>query len=181
MDSFFNFSYSGIDVLLCFVGEQLRDTDLLKELLDSFPWQQTVSTPLFSMLNWAILDGFHLSGNIADGIEKEKEKEFEAKEESFELKQDYTSDERIVTKSFEEEFYTKRIAKVIQLFPDTINEIDKKGQHFLSYVIRTNSVPLLEYFISINKHCVRFKDGTGKQAIHYIGKVFNMFFSQYSA
>jgi hypothetical protein len=59
--------------------------------------------------------------------------------------------------------------QVMELYPSSIQEIDKKGQHFLSYVIRTNSVPLLEYFIASNKNCVRYKDGTGKQAVHYVG------------
>ena len=63
------------------------------------------------------------------------------------------------------------MVQVIELYPESIQEIDKKGQHFLSYVIRTNSVPLLEYFIASNKNCVRYKDGTGKQAVHYVGEI----------
>lgn len=52
-------------------------------------------------------------------------------------------------------------------FPESINEIDKKGQHYMTYGIRTNALPLLETLINQNKSCVKFKDGTGKQAIHY--------------
>ena len=55
----------------------------------------------------------------------------------------------------------------LELFPETINEIDKKGQNFMSYAVRANSIPLVESLIAENKSCVKFKDASGKQAIHY--------------
>eukprot|EP01035_Chromulina_nebulosa_P029597 gene29597-39246_t len=154
-------------------GERLDNSNPLKDLMESIPWHQSTTDSLFYKLNWVILDGFHLSPNninsnkIVPDIRAKQEEindgsQFEAKSKV---------EEKISEKdSFYEEFYMRRVARVLEFYPDSIKEIDKKGQHFLSYVIRTNSMPLLEYFIASNKNCVRYKDGTGKQAVHYVAK-----------
>ena len=59
------------------------------------------------------------------------------------------------------------VHNILEHYPDSLNEIDKKGQHHLSYVLRTNSVRLLEDFLRMNRKVAGVKDGTGKYPIHY--------------
>lgn len=120
----------------------MESSNPLKDLIDSFPWNQGSNQSTWYMLNWAILDGFLLNGDKDDESGRDRdEKEYE----------------------FRNNFALQRVANVVKFFPDTVKEIDRKGQHFLS-------MPLLEQFIAANRQCVRYKDGTGKQAIHYVGQ-----------
>lgn len=65
-------------------------------------------------------------------------------------------------------FHLDTIHRVLKLFPDCVNEIDKKGQHYLTYVLRTNSMPLIEDMLKFDPRSVRVRDGTGQLPLHYV-------------
>ena len=96
----------------------MDNSNPLKDLMESIPWLQSTTDSLFYMLNWVILDGFHLSRNniqenksekIVPGIiAKQKEtndgSQFETKSKAEEKNSD--------TDNFYEEFYMRRVARV---------------------------------------------------------------------
>mmetsp|Transcript_22740 Transcript_22740/g.50584 ORF Transcript_22740/g.50584 Transcript_22740/m.50584 type:complete len:478 (-) Transcript_22740:342-1775(-) len=66
----------------------------------------------------------------------------------------------------DEHFHVDTIQRVKQLFPESLLEIDKKGQHFMQYVLRTGSVALVEELLQ-GSRAAKFKDGMGQLPIHY--------------
>ena len=67
----------------------------------------------------------------------------------------------------EQQFQLDTIHRILEYFPDTISELDKKGQHYMVYVIRTNSVRLFEELLRYNRRLAKLRDGSGKMLIHY--------------
>ena len=101
-----------------FVGERFDNSNPLKDLMESIPWHQSTTDSLFYMLNWVILDGFHLSrNNIQENNSSKIVPHIGAKQEEisgdsqFEAKR--KSEEKISDKDdFYEEFYMRRVARV---------------------------------------------------------------------
>jgi ankyrin repeat protein len=75
--------------------------------------------------------------------------------------------EGIITNNEHRDFDIKAVSKLIENFPNCINEMDKQGQHYMAYAIKTNCIPLVEMLINQNKNCTKFKDGTGKLPLHH--------------
>jgi hypothetical protein len=94
-----------------FPGEQLDNSNPLKDLMESIPWHNSSADSLFHMLNWVILDGFHLSrNNILSSIGSSgrqkvgvdvPQAETESKVEDTNEKDDFYPD-----------FYMRRVARV---------------------------------------------------------------------
>lgn len=89
--------------------------------MESIPWHQSTTDSLFYMLNWVILDGFHLSrNNIQENNSNKIVPVYSAKQEEindesqFEAKS--KAEEKISDKeNFYEEFYMRRVARVSKL------------------------------------------------------------------
>ena len=79
-----------------------------------------------------------------------------------------TRDGMLPTSDEDANFHLDTIHRVLKLFPDCVNEIDKKGQHYLTYVLRTNSMPLIEDMLKFDPRSVRVRDGTGQLPLHYV-------------
>ena len=67
----------------------------------------------------------------------------------------------------EQQFQLDTIHRILEYFPDTISELDKKGQHYMVYVIRSNSVRLFGELLRYNRRLAKLRDGSGKMLIHY--------------
>lgn len=67
----------------------------------------------------------------------------------------------------DENFHMDTIHRVLEYFPDCVNEIDKRGQHYLTYALRTNNITLIEDMIKYDPHALKVKDGTGQFPIHH--------------
>ncbi len=68
----------------------------------------------------------------------------------------------------DEHFHLDTIHRVMKLFPECADEIDKKGQHYLTYALRTNSIPLVEAMLKLDARSVRVRDGTGQLPLHHV-------------
>lgn len=119
-------------------GQEVNQLDPSKDLIESFPLSNKIFESNWLMLQWVITkDGLP---NINNNSNSEIEDD------------DYQMDV---------------ISKVIEYYPDCMNELDKKGQHYMVYIIRTNSVYLFNEILKYNRRISKLKDGSGKMLIHY--------------
>ena len=113
-------------------SQDIDQQDPIKDIVETFPWRESLHHENWFMLNWAIVSDAYMGQEEEDEVGQFSD-----------------------------------VKNVIKYFPSTTLEIDKRGQHYMMYAVRTNSMDLLAYFIKQNRHCVKFVDGTGKLAIHY--------------
>jgi ankyrin repeat protein len=78
-----------------------------------------------------------------------------------------TKDGMPPTDDEDENFHTETIHRVLDYFPACVDEIDKKGQRYFTYVLRTNNTPLIEDMIKYDPRTVNVKDGTGQYPLHF--------------
>ena len=67
----------------------------------------------------------------------------------------------------DENFHKDTIHHVLDYFPSCVNEIDKKGQHYFTYALRTNNISLIEDLLKYDSNIVHVKDGTGMYVLHH--------------
>lgn len=86
----------------------------LKDLMESIPWQNSSAEPLFHMLNWVILDGFHLSRNNihSDSISGSVRQKVGVDVSQAETESKVAKEDAIEKNDFYPEFYMKRVARV---------------------------------------------------------------------
>ena len=133
------------------VGRDLDYHDPMKDLIDSFPWEFTLKNKEshWMILNWSIMSPF--------------------------LSKLYTIENEtspIIIKFEKEKLlnYSTLIKNILKYYPLSITEIDKFGQHYLTYLIRiinSSNISLLEDILYYHKNCCKLYDGKGKLAIHY--------------
>jgi ankyrin repeat protein len=143
------------------VGKDLDYHDPMKDLVDSFPWEFSLKNKdsHWLLLNWSIMSPFLSKLYIND--------------------QETSS---LILKMEEEKMlsYHSLIKNILKYYPLSITEIDKFGQHYLSYLIRiidylpksittssSSGNNLLEDILYYHKNCCKLYDGKGKLAIHY--------------
>lgn len=146
------------------VGKDLDYHDPMKDLIDSFPWEYSLTRHTEShwlLLDWALMSPF-LSRLYSPS-------------------EDSTQSPLILQLEKDKSLhYTSLIKNILKYYPVSITEIDKFGQHYLSYLIRsadiilantntpiTTNHSLLEDVIQYHKNCCKLYDGKGKLAIHY--------------
>lgn len=64
--------------------------------------------------------------------------------------------------------YMRLVKEVVRYYPQSLAEIDKFGQHYLYYVIQSQSVPLLRLFLRYHSKIIRLPDHHGKLPLHYV-------------
>jgi ankyrin repeat protein len=133
------------------VARDLDYHDPMKDLIDSFPWEFTLKN---KDSHWLILDWSIMSPFLSKLYTIENE----------------TSP--IIIKFEKEKLlnYSTLIKNVLKYYPLSITEIDKFGQHYLSYLIRiinSSNLSLLEDIFYYHKNCCKLYDGKGKLLIHY--------------
>lgn len=64
--------------------------------------------------------------------------------------------------------YLRLVKEVVKYYPQTLAEIDKFGQHYLYYVIQSQSLPLLRLFLRYHSKIIRLPDHHGKLPVHYV-------------
>lgn len=64
--------------------------------------------------------------------------------------------------------YLRLVKEVVKYYPQTLAEIDKFGQHYLYYVIQSQSLPLLRLFLRYHSKIIRLPDHHGKLPLHYV-------------
>ena len=89
--------------------------------MESIPWHQSTTDSLFYMLNWVILDGFHLScknlhenksNKIGPSIPSSGKQEVETNDDSQSETKSKAEEKSADTDNFYEEFYMRRVARV---------------------------------------------------------------------
>lgn len=111
-------------------GKELLYTDPTKDLIDSYPWAHSLTTPHWLMLDWVIMER-----NIRD------------------------------SKTVGEHIEMTR--QTLKYYPDSMAEVDKFGQHYMTYALRSQSLELLQELLHLHREGAVLPDGKGKRAIHY--------------
>lgn len=57
--------------------------------------------------------------------------------------------------------------RVLKHYPDSMAEVDRQGQHYMTYAIRSQSLNLLEELLHYHREGAILPDGKGRRAIHY--------------
>jgi hypothetical protein len=83
------------------------------------------------------------------------------------LMMNWTLMERHLNAEKSEADHLETVKRALKYFPNTLAEVDKFGQHYVTYAIRSQSIPLLEEVLHYHNDGALILDGKGKQAIHY--------------